>query len=207
LSWMIHHGSALTSIALALSPLFKRSLVSAGQPPELRLTPWGSHPQLDPLWGTEGVEIVHAGGEVYRTEKIASHIARSELALRTLRVCFEVEHQPRNCGRCRKCLQTMIALHGAGALERCSTFVHPLKVGRVWRMDIEGRRHRMERLLGLLGDSRYDRRLARAIRFAVWRDDLMQVLERRVPGLRVIRRRLPALRRRLPPSSFRAGSP
>lgn len=206
LNWLIYHGSAMISIALALSPLFKRSLLSASQPPD-PLIPWGSHPHLDPLWATEGIEIVHAGGEVYRTEKIASHISRSELALRTLRVCFEVEQQPKNCGRCRKCLQTMVALHAAGALERCSTFVRPLKVGRVRRMPIEARRYQMRRLLGMLGESRYDRRLARAIRFAVWLDGLKQVLKRRVPALLVIRRLLRVPRRRPPPAPFRAGSP
>jgi hypothetical protein len=128
-SWTLHQGSALISTGLALSPLLKKCVV-AGRPLE-PTRPSGSHPLLDPLWSTETLEVVHDGTEAERTEKIASRIARSKLALRTLRVCFEVENQPKNCGRCGKCLQTMMCLHVAGALEACSTFVAPLRVNGV----------------------------------------------------------------------------
>jgi hypothetical protein len=179
--WTLHQGSALISTGLALAPLLGRCFVSASLP-ATALRPWGSHPLLDKLWSTEKLEIVHEGAEAYRQEKIASHIARSELALRTLRVCFESEQQPKNCGRCRKCLQTMIALHGAGALDRCSTFMTPLDVGRVRWMSAAERRHRTERLLDVLGDSPFDRRLARALRFVLWRDKIKEAVKRVLPN-------------------------
>lgn len=82
--------------------------------------PWGGTPVIDPLWGSERVELVHAGAEARRIDKVA-YLARSELAMRTLRVCWVEEDGVYNCGRCEKCLRTMLALHAVGALERCAT--------------------------------------------------------------------------------------
>jgi hypothetical protein len=179
-AWTFHQGSALISSALALSPLLKRCIVSSGLPRE-DLKPWGSHPHLDPLWSLESLEVVHDGIESYRTHKARTHIARSELALRTLRVCFEPAQQPKNCGRCNKCIQSMIALHAAGCLEDCSTFVEPLDLKRVRWMRAGGRRYAVDKLLDVLGDSKFDRQLRRAIRFALWRHDRKEAIKRLIP--------------------------
>lgn len=179
--WMLYHGSALISIALTLNPVLRRCLVASSWMQD-DIMPWGSHPDLDPLWSTETVEIVHDGIETLRGEKVSSQIARSDLALRTLRVCFKAEQQPRNCGRCPKCLQTMIGLHTAGVLDKSSTFDEPLSIRRVYWMGTAGRRKTLVRRLAELGDSPYDRRIRRALRFTLWRDDVKQTFKRVLPN-------------------------
>jgi hypothetical protein len=62
--------------------------------------------------------------EATRLEKVISQIAQSPLALEHLRVCFANEKGAYNCGRCDKCLRTMINLFVAGALEKSGTFPH-----------------------------------------------------------------------------------
>ena len=74
-----------------------------------------SHPALDPLWSTEAVEVVHDGAETRRVDKVAA-LAASPLALRYLRVCWENRGGAYNCGRCGKCMRTMVDLDLAGAL-------------------------------------------------------------------------------------------
>ena len=45
-----YHGALLASVAHVVSNRFERVLVPASAP-AIRLHPWGSHPELDPLWG------------------------------------------------------------------------------------------------------------------------------------------------------------
>jgi len=131
--WEYAHGALLASIALLLSPRFARVYIAASDSYGMAVTkPWGSHPLLDPLWSTERTTIAHDGCEATRTDKVAS-IVRSDIALRWLRVCWENPNGEYNCGRCGKCLRTMVCLRIAGALDRCRTFDHPLDLAALAR--------------------------------------------------------------------------
>jgi hypothetical protein len=141
-----HHffGSGLASVALLLSAQFKKIFIPSSES-FAHLDPCGSHPVLDPLWGTEHLEIVHDGCESSRNEKVA-RIVESDIVLRKLRVCYENLHMrghyehwgdTYNCGRCEKCLRTMISLHAVGALERCKTFNRKLEPDAVSHVEIE----------------------------------------------------------------------
>jgi hypothetical protein len=113
-------GILLASVGLFIHPQFRKiyipSSFSYGQ-----LHPAGTHPLLDPLWSIESMTFEHDGCEANRAAKTA-RIAESETALRSLRVCFSSKDDYSNCGRCQKCLRTMLALQAAGALEDCTTF-------------------------------------------------------------------------------------
>jgi hypothetical protein len=124
-------GSALATVGLMLSPQFKKIYIPATYSYE-HLFPESTHPLLDPLWSMESLIYEHDGCEAGRVEKIA-RIAESDIALRSLRVCFDDSY---NCGTCAKCLYTMVSLQAVGALERCSCFHHKLDVDAVSRMKI-----------------------------------------------------------------------
>ena len=150
--WPMHHGAALASVALALGSLFRRVSIAASTTYDL-LYPWGSHPVLDPLWSTETLTFVHDGCEANITAK-AAMIAESNLVLETLRPCggHGVGHgADYNCGRCEKCLRTMLDLLIAGKLGHCRTLpddIDPELLRRILRPG--GRAHMAE----------YGRRLA-----------------------------------------------
>lgn len=108
LSRNLTQGSALASIALLLG--FGRAFIPAAYSYS-QLMPLGSHPLTDPLWSTEGVEIVHEGAEARRVDKVVL-IAGDGPALRNLRVCFEDMNA--NCGHCAKCLRTLVPLRLLG---------------------------------------------------------------------------------------------
>jgi len=130
--WGLFFGSALASVALLLAPRFRRMYVP-GDYSLADLHPYGSHPLLDPLWSTEDLEIVHDGIEATRVEKVEA-IAEHETALRRLRSCWQHLTPEYNCGRCEKCIRTMVNLHLAGALERATTFpgsISPRRVARI----------------------------------------------------------------------------
>jgi hypothetical protein len=165
--WHFYHGAAMAGVALALGGVLERALIASWCAYQ-ELRPWGSHPLLDPLWSTERVRVLHDGCEATRLQKVR-HIAASDLALGALRVCWANEGTDYNCGRCEKCLRTMLALHVSGALHRCHVFAQPFSPSAVARIPIEHAQSALflDELRQALGDTPYDRRLARAIRQAV----------------------------------------
>ena len=136
ISWEMSHGAALVSVGYLLSSHFSKIYIASTYT-HANLHPWGSHPFLDPLWSTESLEFIHDRCEASRTEKTA-FLAQHDIALRTLRVCWQYPHETYNCGKCRKCLITMIDLYAAGKLEQCTTFDTPLDIRNVYKINIEG---------------------------------------------------------------------
>ena len=111
---------ALASIALALSEGLREVKIASTYDWDHHF-PWGSHPQLDPLWSNGKVVLTHDGCEATRLDK--THlVSRHPIALETFRVCFENPDSLHNCGKCKKCLKTMDELQRWGALERCGSF-------------------------------------------------------------------------------------
>jgi hypothetical protein len=119
-SWELHHGAALASVGLALAGHLKRCVIPSSWAYQ-HLQPWGSHPLLDPLWSTEGVELLHDGCEARRIDKVRA-ISGSTLVLDNLRVCWEHLTDDYNCARCEKCVATMAMLYSEGRLAASATF-------------------------------------------------------------------------------------
>ena len=104
-SMLYAHGSVLASLMDFLAA--QRGYIASSYTYR-ELKPWGSHPCLDALWSTETTEILHDGLEHRRSEKTAI-VASQEDLLDLVQVCWE--STVRNCGKCQKCVRTMLALH------------------------------------------------------------------------------------------------
>lgn len=128
-------GAALAATGHLLSPAFHRIFIPASYT-YADLFPWGSHPVLDPLWSSESLEFVHDGCEATRVEKV-SLLAKHDVALQNLRVCWMNPNSSYNCGRCEKCLRTMINLKVNNALERCTTFDEKLDVANLYNIKLK----------------------------------------------------------------------
>jgi hypothetical protein len=123
LLWDYAHGGCLAAVGLFLRGAFHQIYIPSTHSVAEQI-PWGSNLALDGHWSTEGTAFIHDGTEATRLEKVSSQIARSSRALEHLRVCFANEKGAYNCGRCDKCLRTMINLYVAGVLEKSGTFPH-----------------------------------------------------------------------------------
>jgi hypothetical protein len=78
--------------------------------------PMGSHPMLDPLYGSSNLEVKHNGAGYPRLDKVRA-LMDWDVALRDLRVCFSYDRMPGgqlNCGKCNKCAHTMLEILTAG---------------------------------------------------------------------------------------------
>jgi hypothetical protein len=180
-------GRGQFSAALALG--FTTVLIPSGNM-RGEIVRQGTHPSLDPRFSTERTRILHYG-DASRIQKI-ERIAESQAALDTIRVCrYDRMETDLNCGRCEKCLRTMVGLHAVGALERCPAFDAPLEVSALASVNkMTTVRHTWLELQNALGESEFDRRLADAVRMAIFRHDLRfaahraDVLSARRPHLR-----------------------
>jgi len=129
------HGAALAAIGHLLYPAFSRIYIPATHT-YTDLFPWGSHPVLDHLWSSDSLEFIHDGCEATRVEKV-SLLSKYEIALQSLRVCWRNPNGSYNCGRCEKCIRTMINLEVNDALGRCTTFDEELDLKRVSKMIVD----------------------------------------------------------------------
>lgn len=121
LLWGFHHGAALAAAGIVLSEELDRLVIPPSYP-DGALIPWGSRPDLDPLWSIPGtLDVVHAATPQDRYARIID-IAEEPLVHQHLRVCWEYLEPGANCGRCEKCVRTLVMFAGAGTLDRLQTF-------------------------------------------------------------------------------------
>jgi Glycosyl transferase family 2 len=127
--WEVFFGCGLATVALALAPLFERIFFAGDSDYEANV-PMGANPAADHRWSTERMTVVHDGGRYSRVDRLR-RIANDPLVASTLRVCWENRGGAYNCGRCRKCLLTMVTLEALGVRERFVTFPRELDLERV----------------------------------------------------------------------------
>jgi Polysaccharide pyruvyl transferase len=120
LPWDVFFGCADVAVAHFLAPLFDRVLIAGDSDYEVQVR-YGANLLVDQLWSSEELEIVDAGGRFSRMQRL-ERLVENPVACRSLRVCWEIPDQTYNCGHCRKCLMTMIALEAIGARERVTSF-------------------------------------------------------------------------------------
>ncbi|MGH2950512.1 MAG: polysaccharide pyruvyl transferase family protein, partial [Solirubrobacterales bacterium] len=110
----------LGAVARLVAPEIARVYMAADTSHE-----WKVDNRLEPitahLWGTGRLEVIVDGAELRRTEKVAQ-IADHDVVRDSLRVCWAQPGSGRNCGRCEKCLRTMVALEALGKRNSCATF-------------------------------------------------------------------------------------
>jgi hypothetical protein len=118
--WERTHGGALGGLGHLLADHVGRLVISSSiayEHPE----PWGSHWQIDPLWSSSRVQIVHFGAHHGRADKLRA-IVHEPLVQQHLRVCWENRTAVGNCSRCEKCVRTRVVLASCGELGRFQGF-------------------------------------------------------------------------------------
>lgn len=165
-------GAASGACGHALIPSATDYLVQPGH---------GSHALLDPLWSTERLAVAHSSLSRGRAEKVAWLAEHRPDLVELLHVCFR-EDAPVNCGRCRKCLHTMAALHAAGALGRARLFPPAIDRRAMREIDLPGLVNRQFWNSSLQALGPKDRRLRRAMTRTLRRGDLARAVGDSSPG-------------------------
>jgi hypothetical protein len=134
MGWTRAFGAALAGAALALGPLLGRVLFGATVD-DAHPRPRGSHPDLDPLWGTERTGFRQDGTELEKIDRVLFIGTRPE-AVRHLRVCWAAD-TPGNCGRCFKCLKTMTTFALGETEDWKRAFAAPLTAEAILAQDLK----------------------------------------------------------------------
>ena len=104
-------ASLLAAIAHAASSRIHRCIIAPDNALEYTEHPHGSHPWLNSYFGADFLDVITGDMEQFsRLEKIAL-LSKWPGALDALRVCWETGSIPENhlnCGRCVKCVRTML---------------------------------------------------------------------------------------------------
>jgi len=129
LGWGKTHGAALAAVSHLLAPTFGQTMISSSFRFD-QTHPWGTHPDLDPLWSSSRISILHRHADTGRVDKIRE-LAADPFVLRHLRVCWRNTGEAYNCGRCPKCLRTMFSLDLAGTSPDAASFATPFDPSRL----------------------------------------------------------------------------
>lgn len=85
------------------------------------LHPCGSHPLLDPEYSSFDLQICHRDVGLSRMQKLKL-VAGWDVAFQNFRVCLANVPDKLNCGRCEKCVRTMLELEALGLLDKTRAF-------------------------------------------------------------------------------------
>jgi hypothetical protein len=119
LTWDLAHGGALAAVGLALGHRY-REIGVATDDGSISGRRTGTAPELIPLWSRRHLAFFPVGSGVRRSDKLAA-LTANETARGHLAVCWRGTAGRLNCGRCLKCLRTMLQLEVLGALKSFST--------------------------------------------------------------------------------------
>ena len=121
------HSAILAATAHALVEKVSIASISASDAiPNLKLMkinhvqPYGSHPLIDPNYGSSDLLIRHVSTELtrlYKTRLVADWPA----GLKNIKVC-QPNYPGENCGRCEKCIRTMLGLIALDRLDKTQAF-------------------------------------------------------------------------------------
>jgi hypothetical protein len=141
------HGAALGAAGLMLEGRWSEVRISSSNSYE-NARPWGSSPFTDAFMSTTATRLVHHGAGFDRFDKL-EFLAGSDAAIESLHVCWQTGTD-RNCGRCEKCLRTLLALEILGVRHRAATFDAPaldLRLVRRLRYGRAAAPHNLRRLI------------------------------------------------------------
>jgi hypothetical protein len=114
-------GAALLSAAHLLTRRFTTVALGSSWPAE-HLVPWGTHPLLDTLYGSASLEVRHEALGISRIERLGSLRGRAQSLARLITCSDAPAGESINCGRCAKCVRTLLEMEASGVLEHARSF-------------------------------------------------------------------------------------
>jgi hypothetical protein len=135
--WTRALGGAMAAMGHLLRGEFRHALLSASNHMSYDI-PYGSHWDTDPLWSSSRMTLHHIGADKWRDEKLRA-ISKYNLARHHLTVCYAQDSILRNCGRCAKCVRTMLNLYQYGTLDSFTVFPGKAsiekRIGGIYRIE------------------------------------------------------------------------
>lgn len=140
--WEDSTASQLAACLHNYSHEFGFGLIGSSEPYNQLVLPWGSNPATDHLLSGGALNIVHDGAGYSRTQKV-EQLAKFTTAIKIAKVCWEGTDASKNCGRCEKCIRTMLNFKAVG-VSNPSCFEEPLDTTQIRSINIHNDIQRAE---------------------------------------------------------------
>ncbi len=114
-------GAALLATAHLLTGRFTTVALGSSWPAE-HLVPWGTHPLLDVHYGSAALTVRHEALGISRVEKLARLRGRTAALARLISCSNAPAGEWLNCGRCTKCVRTLLEMEASGTLADARSF-------------------------------------------------------------------------------------
>jgi hypothetical protein len=137
-----YFGFLLVALGVTLRPTLGRVLIPSSWAYE-EAPPMASHPLLEPGWSSPALGLEVDGCEVDRVGKILWLREHAPTSLDQLRVCVDTPRLANggvNCGRCWKCVRTLVELRACGIAAPPASFPRGLDLDRLRRKRYAGDR-------------------------------------------------------------------
>lgn len=128
-NWRFYAGwqfaSLLAAVAHTASSRVHRCIVAPDHAVESIPHPHGSHPWLNRYFGADFLEVTSGDMEQFSRLERVRILAKKPETLNALRVCWDTGAIPGghlNCGRCPKCVRTMLEFMVCGRLQHTGAF-------------------------------------------------------------------------------------
>ncbi|MUL35822.1 hypothetical protein BWI75_05510 [Gloeocapsopsis sp. AAB1 = 1H9] len=102
-----HFTPVAISCLMLFQGTYRAGLLASTEPYDALVTPWVTHPLTDPLLSSNSFKLIHDGAEFNRTQKVG-YLANFPEALSVLQVCWWKDRGEKNCGKCSKCIRTIL---------------------------------------------------------------------------------------------------
>jgi hypothetical protein len=106
-NWEYVHAAALVAALQNFKGLAGTCIIGGTVPYNSLVIPWGPNPVTDHLLSAGEFRVLHDGATHSRIQKVST-ISDWKKGCDNLRVCWKGELKDRNCGKCEKCLRTML---------------------------------------------------------------------------------------------------
>jgi hypothetical protein len=117
LNWLIWHGPAVAACLQLFKGICGVGLLGGTYGCKDQLFPFGSNPITDSMLSTAGFKIIHDGIAYTRIKKFAA-LTEWQAGYNALRICFTgIDKgiiQEGNCGKCSKCIRSLLRIHFEG---------------------------------------------------------------------------------------------
>lgn len=132
-----YSGPSLSAVGAALARGMHHAMVASAAD-YAYFGPSASHALVEGRVRIGSFYIKYDGLELNRLERIVQFVGREPLSLKYMRVCTQNKSGAFNCGKCPKCLRTIVTLHLMGTLEQAETFPHEFTPKMVRQLCVRG---------------------------------------------------------------------
>ncbi|NCC04167.1 MAG: hypothetical protein EOM37_09030 [Proteobacteria bacterium] len=128
-NWNDSFAAELSCCLHQYSDRYSYGLIGSSEPYDSLILPWGSSPVTDHLLSGDLMHIIHDGAAFSRTKKV-EYISHNNLAVQVTKVCWEGLDLYKNCGKCEKCMRTLLNFMAVG-VENPACFEEPLNIKNI----------------------------------------------------------------------------